>query len=64
MFLKGIHDNCPTPVAAEADSKSSGTSKMELFVKIVNGCQLLTIFIKNSILDHRQILLLILSEFK
>ena len=28
-------------------------SKMEIFTKIVNGCQLLTIFAKGSILDAR-----------
>ena len=32
-------------------SEHCQTSKMELFVKMVNGSKLLTIFVKNSILD-------------
>ena len=36
---------------SEAHSESSRTSKMDLFAKIVNGVQPLTIFAKRSILD-------------
>ena len=35
----------------EAYSEPSGTSKMEVFAKIVNSCQPLIIFAKSSILD-------------
>ena len=37
----------------EAYSEPSQTSKMELFARIIKGFQLLTIFIKSSILDIR-----------
>ena len=43
-----ISDSSDQPTS-EAWSEPSRTSKMELFAKIVNGFQLLTIFAKNSI---------------